>query len=215
MINYRLLKYTLLLLLCAACTFSKGQEKEEQNKLKQEQVKEQVVPIVSKEQEVKNIFKSKTDYIATNFNFPVGKPNAKGYYNAQVFGENNHLGDDWNAVTGGNTDLGDPIYSIANGYVNFAEDIGGGWGKIIRVWHLKADGKIVESLYAHCNNIIVKKGKFVKKGQKIATIGNADGQYLAHLHLEVREDINLPVGPGYSKTKKGYLDPTKFINKNR
>lgn len=215
MINSQPLKYTLLLLLCAACTFSKGQKKQEQNKQKQEQVKEQVVPIVDKEQEVKKIFKSKTDYIATNFNFPVGKLNAKGYYNAQVFGENNHLGDDWNAVTGGNSDLGDPIYTIANGYVNFAENIGGGWGKVIRIWHQKPNGKIVESLYAHCNTILVAKGQYVKIGQKIATIGNADGQYLAHLHLEIRADINLPVGPGYAINKKGYIDPTKFIKENR
>ncbi|WBU88440.1 M23 family metallopeptidase [Cellulophaga omnivescoria] len=215
MINSQPLKYTLLLLLCAACTFSKGQKKQEQNKQKQEQVKEQVVPIVGKEQEVKKIFKSKTDYIATNFNFPVGKPNAKGYYNAQVFGENNHLGDDWNAVTGGNSDLGDSIYTIANGYVNFAEDIGGGWGKVIRIWHQKPNGKIVESLYAHCNTILVTKGQYVKIGQKIATIGNADGQYLAHLHLEIRADINLPVGSGYAINKKGYIDPTKFIKENR
>ncbi len=27
----------------------------------------------------------------------------RGYYNAQVFGKNNHLGDDWNGVGGGNT----------------------------------------------------------------------------------------------------------------
>ena len=61
--------------------------------------------------------------IANHFDFPVGKPDAKGYYNAQAFGKNNHLGDDWNAVTGGNSDLGDPIYAIANGKVTFAEDI--------------------------------------------------------------------------------------------
>ena len=28
------------------------------------------------------------------FDFPVGKPNAQGYYNAQKFTVNNHLGDD-------------------------------------------------------------------------------------------------------------------------
>ncbi|WP_240642318.1 hypothetical protein [Nonlabens xiamenensis] len=32
--------------------------------------------------------------LALSFDFPVGKPEAKGYYNAQAFGVNDHLGDD-------------------------------------------------------------------------------------------------------------------------
>ncbi len=40
------------------------------------------------------------DDIANAFDYPVGKPDAVGYYNAQPFGKNHHLGDDWNAVTG-------------------------------------------------------------------------------------------------------------------
>jgi len=49
---------------------------------------------------------------ANRFDFPVGKPDAKGYYNAQIFGKNNHLGDDWNGANGGNSDLGEPIYAV-------------------------------------------------------------------------------------------------------
>ncbi len=154
-------------------------------------------------------------YIAHAFDYPVGPPDAKGYYNAQGFGENLHLGDDWNSVTGGNSDIGDPIYSIANGYVNFAEDIGGGWGNVIRIWHQTKEGKIVESLYAHCDEILVNKGQHIKKGDKIATIGNADGQYFAHLHFEIRDDVELSIGGGYSRDTKGYLDPTQFIKNNR
>jgi hypothetical protein len=45
--------------------------------------------------------------ICDGFDYPVGKPNGKGYYNAQKFGENTHLGEDWNGVRGGNSDLGD------------------------------------------------------------------------------------------------------------
>lgn len=61
----------------------------------------------------------------------------------------------------------------------------------------------------------VKPKQFVKKGDKTGTIGNVDGTYYAHLHLEIRDDINLPVAGGYSSETKGYLDPTKFIKDNR
>ncbi len=164
---------------------------------------------------VTTLFKQNPEFIAKGFDFPVGKPNAKGYYNAQKFGKNYHLGDDWNAVTGGNSDLGDPIYSIASGYVHFAENIGGGWGNVIRVWHKTHDNKVIESLYAHCDTIMVSSGQFIDKGQQIATIGNADGIYLAHLHFEIRDDITLPVGQGYSENIDGYTDPTAFIKANR
>ncbi len=157
-----------------------------------------------------SLFHQNPEYIATNFDFPVGKPDAKGYYNAQKFKINNHLGDDWNGTGGGNSDLGDSIYTIANGYVRFAEDIGGGWGKVIRIIH-KYKGNYYESVYAHCQTIEVREGDLIKKGQLIATIGNANGLYLAHLHLELRDDIFMDIGGGYSENTKGYLDPTKFI----
>jgi murein DD-endopeptidase MepM/ murein hydrolase activator NlpD len=153
--------------------------------------------------------------IAFHFDFPIGKPDAKGYYNAQGFGKNNHLGDDWNAVTGGNSDLGDPIYSIGDGKVTFAKDIGGGWGNVIRVMHELPDGTYVESLYAHCDTLLVSKNELVKKGDQIATIGTANGAYLAHLHLEIRDDIELPIGGGYSSDTDGYLNPTEFIKNHR
>ena len=160
------------------------------------------------------IFAKKPSYIAKGFDFPVGKLNAKGYYNAQKFTVNNHLGDDWNGIGGGNTDLGDPIYTIGNGYVKFAENYGGGWGNVIRIVH-KYKGNYYESLYAHCDKISVKKGSFVTKGMQIGTIGNADGAYYAHLHLEIREDIFMEIGGGYSKNTEGFLNPTTFIKSNR
>ncbi len=161
------------------------------------------------------VFKFDSLYIATAFDFPVGKPNAKGYYNAQKFQENMHLGDDWNAVTGGNSDLGDPIYAISNGYVKFAEDYGGGWGNVIRIIHKMSNGTMVESLYAHCDTIFVDERQWIKKGEQIGTIGTANGQYLAHLHFEIRDKLDLPIGQGYSQETNGYLDPTEFIMANR
>lgn len=161
----------------------------------------------------KIIFKSNPEYISTSFDFPVGKPNAKGYYNAQKFKENNHLGDDWNGLGGGNSDLGDNIYAISNGYVEEVKDYKGGWGKVVRINHFYND-KLYQSLYAHCDTIFISEKKFVKKGDKIASIGNCNGTYLAHLHLEIRDSINLDIGTGYSNNTNGYLDPTLFIKNN-
>ncbi|PKV52101.1 peptidase M23-like protein [Aquimarina sp. MAR_2010_214] len=160
-----------------------------------------------------SLFKENPEFVASNFDYPIGKSNAEGYYNAQKFRKNNHLGDDWNGIGGGNTDLGDPIYAIANGYVSFAKDIKGGWGNVIRVIH-QYKGKYYESIYAHCDSIAVKKGDFVKKGALIATIGTANGIYLAHLHLEIRNDIFMDIGGGYANDSSGYLDPTEFIKNN-
>lgn len=161
-----------------------------------------------------SLFKKNKNYISDGFDFPVGKPNAKGYYNAQKFQENNHLGDDWNGVKGGNSDLGDPIYAISNGYITVTKDFAGGWGNIVRIVHLYND-KLYESLYAHCDSILVTQNTFIKKGEQIATIGNCNGVYYAHLHLELRDTVDLDIGNGYAANTKGYLDPTLFIKKNR
>ncbi len=160
------------------------------------------------------LFKSNQDYISDGFDSPVGIPNSKGYYNAQKFGENDHLGDDWNGRGGGNTDLKDPIHSIGNGYVSEVKDYEGGWGNVLQVVHLHKN-KLYKSLYAHCDTILVSEGDYVKRGKQIATIGNCNGQYLAHLHLELRDSISLDIGGGYSSITKGYLDPTLFIEDNR
>jgi murein DD-endopeptidase MepM/ murein hydrolase activator NlpD len=155
----------------------------------------------------------KKEYEADSFDFPVGKPNGNGYYNAQKFGDNNHLGEDWNGVGGGNTDYGDSIYSIANGQVTFAKDMKSGWGKVIRIKHLYK-GKYYESLYAHCSEIPVNKGEGIKRGTLIGKIGDCDGKYKAHLHFELRNSLDMPIGGGYSSDSKGYIDPTEFILKN-
>ena len=156
-----------------------------------------------------------TIQFTNGFDYPVGKPDAAAYYNAQRFTENGHLGEDWNGIGGGNTDLGDPIYAVANGYVSFSENVNGGWGNVIRIIHFIDSNKQVESLYAHCDKRLVQEGEFVRKGTQIGTIGTNDDQYLAHLHFELRDIVNLPIGGGYSLNTEGYLDPTTFINKNR
>ena len=152
---------------------------------------------------------------AERFDFPVGPPNGTSYYNAQVFRKNNHLGEDWNGLGGGNSDLGDPVYAIANGRVKFAADNGPGWGIVVRIVHYLPEGDSVESLYAHFDSLLVAENEWVKRGTQIGTIGNADGWYPAHLHFEMRDDLSLPIGGGYSAYSQGFIDPTLFIESHR
>ena len=151
------------------------------------------------------------------FDFPVGPPNASGYYDAQPFGINDHLGNDWNGNSGGDTDLGDPVHAIAVGVVSVASDHGGGWGNVVRVVHAcgEVPGQEVESLYAHLHTVEVHAGQRVGRGQRIGTIGTAAGQYRAHLHLELRARRGMPLGGGYSNDPTGYLDPSAFILSHR
>src|SRR6266516_1370289 len=72
---------------------------------------------------------------ATHFDFPLGNENGAMAYNAQHFTENRHLGDDLNGIGGENSDLGDPIYAIADGRVLLARDGGPSWGNVVIVLH--------------------------------------------------------------------------------
>jgi murein DD-endopeptidase MepM/ murein hydrolase activator NlpD len=155
---------------------------------------------------------------ADSFAFPVGGGTASGYYNAQPFGQNLHLGEDWNGMGGGDSDLGDPVLAIAGGVVRSTRDHGGGWGRVVRVVHdIGGPGSpaYIESLYAHLASIEVAAGDVVARGQRIGTIGNAGGRYPAHLHLELRDRVDLPLGAGYGADASGYLDPTAFIGARR
>ena len=144
---------------------------------------------------------------------PVGPPDGTGYYVAQRFGENDHLGEDWNGVGGGDTDLGDPVHAIGAGVVTEVADHGGGWGLVVRVVHRcrVGDATRIESLYAHLDGAAVAIGDPVARGQRIGTIGTAHGRYPAHLHLELRDRPGLPLGAGYGADRRGYLDPSATI----
>jgi hypothetical protein len=156
--------------------------------------------------------------VATRFDFPLGSEHGALTYNAQRFTENHHLGDDLNGIGGENSDLGDPIYAVANGRVLLARDGGPGWGNVIIVLHaIEENGtrRYVQSCYGHCQEILVHAGDDVHRGQKIATVGTAGGQYFAHLHFEMRELMTPFIGPGYRENTAGWLNPSEFIAKHR
>ncbi len=158
---------------------------------------------------------------ADGFDFPVGPPDAQGYYDAQPFGgPHAHLGSDWNGNGGSDTDLGDPIHAVANGLVTGAYDHGGGWGGVVMVAHRVPDpsggeDRLVESLYAHLERIDVAVGDAVARGDQLGAMGNVGGLYLAHLHFEIRARVGAPIGGGYGDPGITYLDPTAFIQEHR
>jgi len=168
--------------------------------------------------------KSPPKIIADRFAYPIGKTEeiteAKDrkddWYNAQDFGANNHLGEDWNKNSGGNTDCGEPVFAAANGTIVYAEDAGAGWGNVVIIEHNLPNGERVQTLYGHLRKITKTSGE-VKLREQIGEVGNADGVYLCHLHFELRaEDCPMwnKVGAGYSAERKGWLNPSDFIDKN-
>jgi murein DD-endopeptidase MepM/ murein hydrolase activator NlpD len=165
----------------------------------------------------------KLKIIADSFAYPIGKTafatekrdKKDNWYNAQDFTVNNHLGEDWNANSGGNTDCGEPVYAAANGTITYAEDAGTGWGNVIIITHDLPNAKKVQTLYGHLGKILKTEG-IVEKREQIGTIGNASGTYLCHLHFELRDQTCLAwdqVFVGYNSENSGWLDPSEFIDK--
>ncbi len=152
--------------------------------------------------------------LADGFDIPVGRDGTKKYYKARGFRANGHLGEDWNGEGGGDTDLGDPVYSTANGIVVFAQDYRMGWGNVVIVRHAYWEGelKYVDSLYGHLHQIMVREGQQVRRGQQVGTIGNNRGMYDAHLHFEMRRNIQIGMHRNsFARDFSNYWDPTEFI----
>jgi len=155
---------------------------------------------------------------ATRFDYPIGTENGAFAYNAQPFTQNRHLGDDLNGIGGENSDLGDPVFAVADGEVQFADEGGPGWGNVIIVLHAyeeKGERKFVQSYYGHVDTMLVEPKQKVARGEQIATVGTAGGRYWAHLHFEMREFTTPFIGPGYRDDTRGWIDPSAFIAKHR
>lgn len=153
------------------------------------------------------------------FEAAMGSETGAYTYNAQPFNElnkdrgGNHSGDDINGIGGENSDLADPVFAVANGLVVYKGNPSPGWGNCIILAHRTPDGKIIHSMYAHLLTTHVAYMSQIPRGYVIGTVGNADGRYLAHLHLEIRESDGVsPFLSGYpSLTQYDRLNPTEVI----
>jgi hypothetical protein len=154
--------------------------------------------------------------VADRIDEPMGSENGALTYNAQPFWAMNeqrgghHTGDDLNGIGGMNTDLGDPVYASADGQVVYAGTPSPGWGRILILSHRLADGNTFQTMYAHLHSIDVALGALVGRGQKIGSVGSADGMYPAHLHYEIRTGNGVDVGAGYAAHPLTRVDPAQF-----
>lgn len=89
---------------------------------------------------------------------------------------------------------GQPVLASASGKVVYSGSGLRGYGKLVIIKH----NKTFLSAYAHNEQILVKEGQSVTRGQKIAEMGNTDADQVK-LHFEIRK-FGKPV------------DPAKFLN---
>lgn len=162
--------------------------------------------------------------VADHFAYPIGKDKTvtakkdkDGWFNELEFGKDDSLGEHWTFDAGGNSACGEPAYAAANGNVVYAEFAGPEWGLVMIVEHALPSGERVQTLYGNLLDIGIENGP-VKMREQIARVGNANGRYLCRLHFEVRTPEasawNEP-GPMNSPDKKGWLDPSDFIDSHR
>lgn len=91
---------------------------------------------------------------------------------------------------------GTPIVAADDGTVILVNHSKYGYGSHVAVNH----GGGITTLYAHASSINVTVGQKVKRGQKIAGVGNTGNSFGNHLHFEVR----------LNNVKK---DPMGYVNK--
>lgn len=97
-----------------------------------------------------------------------------------------HNGMDFTAPTGTH------VYATADGVVQVAKDVGGGYGKYVDLDH----GYNYVTRYAHLSKINVRVGQKVLRGEVIGEVGNTGLSTGPHLHYEVLLRGN-PQNPAY------------------
>jgi murein DD-endopeptidase MepM/ murein hydrolase activator NlpD len=93
---------------------------------------------------------------------------------------------------------GTPVRATENGVVAYAGNELRGFGNLVLIRH--ADGWI--TAYAHNDDLLVRRGQIVRKGQDIATVGSSGGVGEPQLHFQMRQGKNA-------------VDPTKQLGAGR
>lgn len=132
-----------------------------------------------------------------------------------------HTGADLNLPR--DADAHSPVVATASGVVTFASRLPT-WGNVIIVKHDPlgtAKGKVLYSRYGHVENIVIKVGDRVKRGQQLASVGNAFGAFAYHLHFDLSPTTILETHPEHWPAKNlnnllaNYINPREFLQNNR
>ena len=154
---------------------------------------------------------------ATRMAAAMGSSQGALTYNAQHYWDNNiergghHTGDDINGIGGMNTDLGDPVYSVANGLVVYRGEPSPSWGNTLILAHRNQQGEILLSMYSHLEKSYAPHGHLIPLGEVIGTVGTANKNYPAHLHLEMRDSTGVHIGRGYTQNRGETLSPSETL----
>lgn len=141
--------------------------------------------------------------------------NHAGYDYAQAVSYGFHDGKDINDNGGGNSDLGKPLYAIANGKIVGVHEHTG-QGTFGKHFFLQIDGEWGTRYvhYAHCNKILVKLNQEVKEGDQVAEVGNS-GTVYAHCHFAIKKKANGmdTIASNKAQLDDAWEDPIAFIEK--
>ena len=112
-----------------------------------------------------------------SYEWPTSEHYISGY---EYSPETNH----WGIDIGGKT--GNPIYATDSGVVVYAGWTDLGYGNVIAIDHgQNADGKTVQSVYAHLSSIAVSCGTSIYQGAIIGYMGSTGHSTGPHLHFEL------------------------------
>jgi murein DD-endopeptidase MepM/ murein hydrolase activator NlpD len=179
-------------------------------------------------------------YLADGYDAPVGTAaerqaddmwpgkwfDATGFarrYRIGTTGEAYHTGSDLNLNEPyWDADAHSPVYAAASGVVTFADHLSG-WGNVIVVRHdpLISTGQVMYARYAHIEDLRVKVGDRVVRGQQISKVGNASGLFPYHLHYDLSPTTILASQPWHwpklnrDNLLANYVDPLDFTRRHR
>ena len=70
-------------------------------------------------------------------------------------------------------------------------------------------------MYSHLDKVYSALGSILSRGDIIGTVGTANQNYPAHLHLEMHDSSGIHIGAGYTYSSSDRIDPSVIIASNQ